>query len=154
MSVEDGGPAAKAGIEEGYRIASINGVDLKGRRTDDDDYVLRTSNVSRLEREISRAKPGDVMDLRVYYNGQFKNVKVTAGRWSDLPRRSRSVSIMGGDGFMRLNDVPRIRIDGAGMGREIGDEVRRALETARVGVGAGFDGIGRAFSRIGGRMDW
>ena len=30
MSVEDGGPAAKAGIEEGTRIASINGVDVRG----------------------------------------------------------------------------------------------------------------------------
>jgi predicted metalloprotease with PDZ domain len=152
MSVEETGAAAKAGIEEGYRIASINGIDLKGRRADDDDYVLRTSNVSRLEREIARAKPGDVLDLRVYYNGQYKNVKVTAGRWSDLPRRNRAMTIMGGDGFMRL-DAPRVKIDGMGLGRDIGDEVRRALETARVGINGGFDGF-RAFSRVGGRVDW
>lgn len=152
MSVEENGPAAKAGIEEGYRIVSINGVDVKGRRGDDDDYVLRTSNVSRLEREISRAKPGDALDLRVYYNGQYKNVKVTAGRLSDLPRRNRSVMIMGGDRRMNL-DIPRVKIDGMGFGREIGDEVRRALETARVGINGGFDGL-RTFSRVGGRVDW
>ena len=152
MSVEENGPAAKAGIEEGYRIVSVNGVDVKGRRVDDDDYVMRTSNVSRLEREISRAKPGDVLDLRVYYNGQYKNVKVTAGRVSDLPRRNRSVMIMGGDRLMNL-ESPRVRIDGMGLGRDIGDEVRRALETARVGINGGFDGL-RAFSRVGGRVDW
>ena len=59
MSVEDGGPAAKAGIEEGSRIASINGVDVRGRRdADDDDYIVRTTNVSRLEREIAQAQAG------------------------------------------------------------------------------------------------
>lgn len=154
LSVEENGPAAKAGIEEGYRIASINGVDLKGRRNDDDDYVLRTSNITRLEREVSRAKPGDVLDLRVYYNGQYKNVKVTAGRWSDLPRRNRSVTVIGGDHGMGFNDFPQIRVDGMGIGRDVGDEVRRALESAKVGLNSGFDGFGRAFSRIGGRIDW
>src|SRR4029079_1974 len=88
MSVEDNGPAAKAGIEEGSRLASVNGVDLRGKNTrDEEDFYLRTTNVSRLEREIAKVKPGDDVDLRVYYNGQYKNVKVKAGRLSDLPRR-------------------------------------------------------------------
>ena len=91
MSIEDGGPAAKAGIEEGTRIASINGVDVRGRAsTDEDDYVLRTSNVRRLERELAKVKPGEDVDLRVYFGGQHRNVKVKAGRWSDTPRRNRS----------------------------------------------------------------
>src|SRR5207237_10731993 len=37
MSVVDGGPAAKAGIEEGRRIASINGVALRGTTSRDND---------------------------------------------------------------------------------------------------------------------
>jgi S1-C subfamily serine protease len=76
MGVDDGSPAAKAGIEEGSRIASINGVDVRSRHSQDDDesFVRTTSNVNRLEREVSRVKPGDVVDLRVYYNGQYKNV--------------------------------------------------------------------------------
>ena len=105
MSVDDNGPAAKAGIEEGARIASINGVDVRGHaRGDDDDYVLRTSNVNRLEREVSRLKPGDDVELRVYFNGQSRNVKVKAGRMSDLPRHGRTITIMGGDNFMPPTD--------------------------------------------------
>jgi Periplasmic protease len=128
LSVDESGPAEKAGIEEGSRIASINGVDVRGNRgEDDDDFGFRASNVSRLEREIARAKPGDDVDLRVYSNGQYRNVKVKATRTGDLPRRHRSVMILGGDNFA----MPR-----AGMGFgvntvRIGDEVRRALETAR-----------------------
>jgi predicted metalloprotease with PDZ domain len=152
MSVDDGGPAAKAGIEEGTRIASINGVDVRGHRsTDEDDYAFRTSNVRRLERELAKVKPGEDVDLRVYFNGQHRNVKVKAGRWSDTPRRNRSVTIIGGDHMvMPTITTPRISIDG----RQIGDEVRRTLESARAGFGNAFPAMTRAFGRIGGRMDW
>jgi predicted metalloprotease with PDZ domain len=149
MSVEEGGPAAKAGIEEGSRIASVNGVDVRGKTSrDNDDYFLRNSNISRLEREVARVKPGDDVDLRVYYNGQYRNVKVKAGRFSDLPRRNRSVTITGGDNF-----IPRIstRIDGKNFGEfppmelrsfDFGPEIKRALEGARV------------FGRLGNRIEW
>src|SRR5437773_144812 len=76
MSVDDAGPAAKAGIEEGNRIASINGVDLRASRADEDDILLRTSNARRLEREIAKLKAGDDADLRVYAGGQYRTVKV------------------------------------------------------------------------------
>jgi predicted metalloprotease with PDZ domain len=158
MSVEDGGPAAKAGIEEGSRIASVNGVDLRGKTSrDDDEFMLRTSNISRLEREIAKAKPGDNIDLRIFYNGQYRNVKVTAGRLSDLPRRNRSFTIQGGDNLM----IPRIMTPriGAGSGgiisrdfsgdfgpafrdMDISGEIRRSLEAAR------------AFGRLGNRIEW
>jgi len=137
MSVEDGGPAAKAGIEEGSRIATVNGVDVRGKSSrDDDEFVFRPTNVSRLEREISRVKPGDDVDLRVYYNGQFRNVKVKAGRFSDLPRRSRSVTITGGDRLAMPSVGSRMGGMGASSmdlrGLDIAPEVRRALESARV----------------------
>jgi S1-C subfamily serine protease len=146
MSVVDDGPAAKAGIEEGSRIASINGVDVRGRRTeDDDDYVFRTSNVSRLEREVSKAKPGDELDLRVYFNGQYRNVKVKAARYSDLPRRKSTLTIVGGDNFALPMAGGR---GGFGVNSvEVGDQVRRALEMATTGMG-------RAFGRFGNRIDW
>src|SRR5215510_4190610 len=111
LSVEDNGPAAKAGIEEGSRIASINGVDLSGRRGNDDAMGVRTSAVSRLERELSRAKPGDEVDLRVYFNGQYKNLKVKTVSSADLPRRNRSVSIMGGDNFVMPQLIDRMTLD-------------------------------------------
>ena len=140
MSVEDGSPAAKAGIEEGSRIASINGVDVRGKSTrDDDDYLFRAANISRLEREMARVRPGDDVDLRVYYNGQYRNLKVKAGRLSDLPRRNRSVTITGGDNFVlpRMGAGPRID------GMELGTEIRRAIEGARA-----FGG------RFGNRVEW
>jgi len=136
MGVEDGSPAAKAGLEEGSRIASINGVDVRGknpRESGNDDYVIfeQPTNLNRIEREMARVKPGDDVDLRVFYNNQFKNVKVKAARASDIPRRNRSVTIMksGDDAMMS----PRIetRIDPS----RFGDEFRRAMEGLRVNIG-------------------
>jgi len=148
MGVDDGGPAAKAGIEEGSRIASINGIDLKGRKPDDEDFVFRRSNVTRLGDEVSKLKPGDVADLRVYAAGQYRNVKVTVGRMGDLPRHGRSVRVITGDNFT----IPPIdlQLNSA----EIGDNVRRALDEARVGTVRGMDAFARTFGRFGGRVDW
>jgi hypothetical protein len=151
MSVEDGGPAAKAGIEEGSRIASINGVELKGRNPDDQDFVFRRSNVTRLGDEVSRLKPGDVADLRVFFGGQYKNVKVTVGRMGDLPRHGAMYRVIGGDNFA-IPPMDRFDLDINGI--DIGDKVRRALDEARVGTSMGLESFARAFGRIGGRVDW
>ena len=149
MSVVDDGPAAKAGIEEGSRIASINGVDVRGHRSeDDDDYVFRTSHVSRLEREVARAKPGDEVDLRVYFNGQYRNVKVKAVRYSDLPRRKSSLTIMGGDNFT----IPSLAGMGFGVnGVRVGDEVRRAHRSGGSRNGAGVRTVRRKNELVGTR---
>lgn len=154
MGVVDNGPAAKAGVEEGSRIASINGVDVRGRRSsDEDDMLMRSAGVSRLEREISRLKPGDDATLRVYYNGQYKNVTVKAARMSDLPRRGTRITIMGDDNMMTMPAMPpmpaRVEIDGPRM-----DELRRALETARVATSGALIGAGRALGRFGNRVVW
>jgi S1-C subfamily serine protease len=148
MATDDGSPAAKAGIEEGSRIASINGVDVRGTKADDDDVMARTAGVNRLEREVSRLKPGDNVDLRVYYNGQYRNVKLTAGRLSDSPRRNRSLTILGGDNFM----IPPMtaRIDGV----ELGDQIRRSLKDAGVAASGALRDMGRAFGRFGNRVQW
>jgi S1-C subfamily serine protease len=149
MSVDDGGPAAKVGIEEGSRIASINGVDLKGRKIDDEDYVFRRSNVTRLGDEVARLKVGDTADLRVYFNGQYRNVKVTVGRMGDLPRHNRSVHIVGGDAFT----IPQM--DGFSFdfnGAEIGDQVRRALDDAHMATR--LEPLGQLLGRFGGRLNW
>jgi S1-C subfamily serine protease len=142
LSVDDDGPAAKAGIEEGSRIASINGVDVRGRHAADDDaFLFPASNVSRLEREISRLKPGDEVDLRIYFNGQVRNVKLKAGRANDLSRSSRSMTIIGNDNFMIPDGVARINAP------QLDADVRRAVES-------GMAGMGRVFAGLGGRVDW
>lgn len=134
MGVEDGSPAAKAGIEEGSRIASINGVDVRTRRGDDDDRTFRSSGVNRLDREISRLEPGADVTLHVYFNGQYRDVKMTAARMSDFPHRNRSMTIIGGDAFLppstieRLDAIPNV-IQNLDMPR-IGETVRRAFDNA------------------------
>ncbi|HEX3867133.1 MAG TPA: PDZ domain-containing protein [Gemmatimonadaceae bacterium] len=149
MSADDGGPAAKAGIEEGSRIASINGVDVRGTRStnDDDVWIYHSSTLNRFEREVSNLKPGESAELRVYYNGQFKNVKVTVGRMSDLPNHARRMTIIGGDGAFPGIEA---RIDG----REIGEQIRNSMATVRTATGSALEGLSRAFGRFGNRVEW
>src|SRR5262245_30467526 len=89
-SVTAGGPADKAGIEEGNRIVSINGVNLRlsaadAREGDMDGIVNR-----RLIRELEKIKAGDEVDLRVWTGGQTKSVKVKTVAVEDLPSRMRT----------------------------------------------------------------
>ncbi len=153
LSVDDKGPAAKAGIQEGSRIASINGVDLRERassREDDDDMVmLRRSNVSRLEREVGKMKPGDDARLRVYYNGQYRDVTVKSVRMSDLPRDRHVMTIMGDNFFPAMGGMT-MSIDGP----EIQTRVRRAVDEANVARDMAMRNVGRAFGRMSNRVDW
>ena len=139
MSVDDAGPAAKAGIEEGNRIAAINGVDVRARRGEEDEWMLRSSSLNRLQREIQRVRPGDDVELRVYSGGQYKNVKVKAARASDFPRTRRSMTIIGPDRVVVPPMDLRVDIDGM----RIGDEVRRAVELGLDGAGRGLAGAAR-----------
>jgi len=157
IGVDEAGPAAKAGIEEGSRIASINSVDVRARPGDEDDSFFRTSNVSRLEREVSKLKPGDDATLRVYYNGQYKNVTVKAIRASDLPRRNRSMTIIGGDNMVlpSVTRIPggRVEINGEDVGAKVRDALDRARITTNAAVGGALSGFGRGFM-LGNRVSW
>lgn len=153
IAVDESGPAAKAGIEEGSRIASINGVDVRGKHSEDDEFLIfrSNSNIGRFEREVSKLKPGEDATLRVYYNGQMKTVTVKAARASDLPRRNRSMTIIGGDNLMDIPSVSaRVNVDG----ERIGETVRRALESARVATGGALAGAGRLMAGFGNRVSW
>lgn len=95
MGLDDEGPAAKAGLEEGNRIAAINGVDLRVAREDAGDEVISSARVRRLHRELEKVKAGDEVTLRIYSGGRTRDVRVKTVRMSDLPRR-RSTTIWGG----------------------------------------------------------
>ena len=56
MGLNDEGPAAMAGLEEGNRIASINGVDLRVAREDAGDAMIASAKVRRLQRELEKVK--------------------------------------------------------------------------------------------------
>ncbi|MEP6729393.1 MAG: PDZ domain-containing protein [bacterium] len=105
MSVVDSSPASKAGIEEGNRIAAINGVSLRVSREDAGDRSLSSTKANRLQREISQLKPGDNVTLKVYSNGQFRDVAMKVARAGDLPR-SGGMMFMGGDGFLNGMTMP------------------------------------------------
>jgi S1-C subfamily serine protease len=138
MFVDDSGPAGRAGIEEGNRIAEINGIDLRTGRDDSDDEFMGNSRVRRLQREIGRIRPGDDVDLRVYANGRYHDVKVRAARASELSHRHNF--IFGGDA-MGMNMFPGF--DGA----LIGGQVRDAIERAMQGTGRALEGLGRGLNR-------
>src|SRR5438132_5435483 len=57
-SVTSKGPAESAGIVEGDRIASINGVDLRTSTADADDEFVSGLAARRLSREVQKLTPG------------------------------------------------------------------------------------------------
>jgi serine protease Do len=99
ISVSDSTPAAAAGLEEGNRIAAINGVNLRVAREDAGDDYMGNAKAQRLMREISQLAPGSDVTLRVYSDGRFRDVKMKVARAGDLPRR-RSMMFLGGAGMM------------------------------------------------------
>lgn len=156
MSVEPGGPAEKAGIEEGNRIAAINGVDLRSQRAaergDDDEMSLNGSRLGRLQREVEKLHPGDEATLRVYSGGRYRDVKVKLARAGELPRARRSMIIIRGDGPRMNMDFESLRMD---MPR-IGEEVGRAMGEAGVATGRAIDGMRFNFAPVFGqaRVVW
>jgi len=89
MSVVDSSPAARAGLEEGNRIAAINGVNLRVAHEDADDPGVGSAKAQRLHREVSQLKVGDNVTLRVYANGQWRDVTMKVARAGDLPKSRR-----------------------------------------------------------------
>lgn len=100
ISVGDSTPAGNAGLEEGNRIAAINGVNLRVAREDAGDDYLGSAKAQRLQREIGKLKPGSEVTLNVYANGRFHDVRMKVARAGDLPRRNRNVMFLGGMGVM------------------------------------------------------
>ena len=96
MSVQDSSPAARAGLEEGNRIAAVNNVNLRVAHEDADDPSIGRTKAQRLMREVSQLKPGDNVTLRVYSAGQFRDVTLKVARAGDLPR-SRGMTYFGGE---------------------------------------------------------
>jgi PDZ domain len=99
------GPAEAAGIIEGDRIASINGVDLRTSAGDTEDSYTNGLAAHRLSREVQKLAPGSRVNLRVYSGGRFRDVQVTAGKASDVMRLGNRFRYMmpGMDGMMNFD---------------------------------------------------
>ncbi|MFL5501204.1 MAG: PDZ domain-containing protein [Gemmatimonadaceae bacterium] len=99
------GPAEGAGIVEGDRIASINGVDVRTSVADAEDEYANEVASRRLSREVRKLTPGTRVTLRVYSGGRFRDVQVTTGKASEVMRLSNQ--------FYRM-PMNGMRIDGPG----------------------------------------
>jgi predicted metalloprotease with PDZ domain len=153
MNVEDEGPAARAGVEEGARIQAINGVDLRVAREDAGDEIVSQTKLNRFEREMNKVKAGDAVDLRIYQNGQVRNVKVTTVPLTELRKGTRTRVIRGAPGMtiIRQPDAVSIDVNTA----EVAATAKRVAETAASAVGARLEDMGRVFDEMGrgfGRM--
>jgi hypothetical protein len=94
------GPAETAGIIEGDRIASINGVDLRTPAADIEDSYSNGVASHRLTREVQKLAPGSRVTLRVYSGGRFRDVQVVAGKASDVMRSGNHFRmVFPGDGM-------------------------------------------------------
>ena len=113
------GPAETAGIVEGERIVSINGVDLRINSADAGDSYASGLASRRLTRELAKVTPGNRVSLRVWSGGRVRDVQVTAGRASEL-REGGAFGMLEGmvpgaftfserPGGRMLRSVPRVR---------------------------------------------
>jgi len=107
QSVVNGGPAEKAGIVEGDRIAAINGVSLRVAREDAEDEAVGASRAERLSREVGKLKAGDAAELTVVTGGRSRTVRVTTGKASDLPEGGESMLFMRAPMEEALRGFPR-----------------------------------------------
>lgn len=135
-SISDSGPAAKAGLEEGNRIQSINGVDLRRMHASDDDETdFSNPAMRKLQSEMARLKPGDVAKLRVYADGSVRSVDVKTAEVRDFMQFGPMTVI---------RSVPEARI--------------RALDEMRVTAAPLLERIGTSVQRLGfgleRRVDW
>jgi hypothetical protein len=135
------GPAENAGIVEGDRIVSINGVDLRVNSADAEDSYASELPTRRLTREVGKLSPGNVATLRVFSGGRVRDVAVTVGRASDLRERGQFGMLDGMPGLMRtmgtmpnfdgmrmqLRSMPRMRMEDMELPRMKLEELRNHM---------------------------
>lgn len=103
------GPAENAGIVEGERIMSINGVDLRVNAADAGDSFASDLPSRRLTREVGKLSPGGVANLRVYSGGRVRDVRVTTARASDLGERGFFGLMEGGPSQTMFRAMPEMQ---------------------------------------------
>ena len=87
-AVTEDGPAAKAGLIEGDRIAAINGVSLRVAREDAGDDQVAMAKAERLRRELEKVGAGQTVELTVVSAGRSRTLRVTPVKASELPSAS------------------------------------------------------------------
>ena len=98
------GPAERAGIVEGERIVSINGVDLRVPAADVGDSYTAGLAAHRLTREMEKVTPGAVVRLQVNSGGRTREVQVTTMRASEVHKMSGDFGMV----FPRMPGLPHM----------------------------------------------
>lgn len=114
-AVTKDGPAEKAGIVEGDRIAAINDVSLRIAKEDAEDRLVGAGRIERLQREVAKLEAGESADITVISGGRTRTLRVTAAKASEVDggefriysRPGGSVEVVPGDGQVRMFSMPR-----------------------------------------------
>ena len=95
-AVTKSSPAERAGIDEGNRLAEINGIDLRVQPSDVGDRNAGDAPQRALARALRSVRPGDDVSLRVFGAGRMRSVNLQAAGAppTGLPKISLG---MGGD---------------------------------------------------------
>ena len=97
--VAEDGPAERAGIFEGHRIAAVNGVDVRASAADAGDAYLSGVGQHRLMRAMRDVSAGSTVTLRVWNGSGYRDVQVMAARYADVFKGERF-------GFFRSEGFP------------------------------------------------
>jgi hypothetical protein len=87
--VAEDGPAERAGIYEGHRIAFINNVDVRASAGDAGDPYLSSVGQHRLMRVMRDLTAGNTVTLRVWTGSGYRDVQVTTARYADVFKNQR-----------------------------------------------------------------
>ena len=93
--VAEDGPAERAGIFEGHRIAYINNVDVRASAADAGDAYLSSVGQHRLMRAMRDIAPGNTVTLRVWTGSGYRDVQVTTAKYADVFKNQRIRNVRG-----------------------------------------------------------
>ncbi len=140
--VTSGGPAEKAGIEEGDRLVSGNGTGLRLSAADAQDQEMRGLMARRLVRVLAKLKPGDVATFNVSADGKTREVKVTTVKASELFKDDgilRFGAWGGGPGALRMEHAEEQLEDAGTRLQGLRDQMREFHFQAPSNGGSNFE---------------
>ncbi|PYP94568.1 MAG: hypothetical protein DMD34_08275 [Gemmatimonadetes bacterium] len=79
-AVTPGGPADRASIDPGNRLAEVNDVSLRIDQADVGRRQAQDAALRRLAHELRAVQPGDSVTLRVFAGGRFRTVTIQTAR--------------------------------------------------------------------------
>jgi len=109
-AVAPGGPAERAGVVEGDRVAAFDGVDVRVPREERDTPEAAEARRARFTRELGRLRPGDQVTLHLWSDGRWRTVTATVGRSGDV---YQGPAALGFGGPVLEGDVLRFAPPGA-----------------------------------------